>query len=169
MKKITIAMLLPLLFACSKDETFPVATATVAAEEYIIKIRSIDPSLAKLTLEGVYEKTMTSYEEYFAYLTNLTNNRDNTPVYPIPDLDMPYTKFRLILSYLVMTRYNTSISQEIGLNHKFYEVRYKLSPTMQGGWRFVILVNKDMQLLVDCKTIECLQSRFDSQVSNLID
>jgi hypothetical protein len=175
MKKLPYLLLLSMLTftGCSKGEDSPIDTAKAKAEEYVSLIRSLDPSLAKLTFDGVYEKTMTSYEEYDSYWTNIVNNRDNPPIYPIADLNISKTKFYGVLSFLAMSSSPKIFNVEA--NDKFYEISYKLSPDMQGGWRFIVVISKDMQVLSGCAysdftttTKECLQNVFNnhSQLQN---
>jgi hypothetical protein len=171
MKKLPYLLLLSMLISCSKSEDSPIDTAKAKAEEYVSLIRSLDPSLAKLTFDGVQEKTMTSHEEYKKYLKETAGYIYETAVaYPIADLDVSRSKlYSIRILFGSISSENEATPANIAIDDRFYEVQYKLSPKVQGGYRLVILVSKNMQVLARCanpkitdrdSTKECLQQFF---------
>jgi hypothetical protein len=153
MKKLLLILLILPAISCSKDDDNPIDTAKAKAEEYVNIIRSLDPSLSKLTFDGIQEKTMTSYKEYWNYWEyadmsyiegSPSYHVENIPTYPIADLMISERKLYRVLAYFALIDGYDENAIKIG--DKFYEVHYKLSPKAESKGRFIVVINKDMQV-----------------------
>lgn len=166
MRKLLFVLLAVSLIACSDDDKdSPIDVAKAKAEEYVSLVRQVDVSLSKLTFEGIYERTITTSDEYFNHLTDAAGLK-NPPKNPIADLEVTDRQLSVATRFLTSTiglgNWGSTSSGDV-----VYEVYYKYTPKTSSSWRFVVAVSKDMQVVNKCASStyytvrECLQKDFD--------